>query len=131
MTAALAHVRRGGVRGDPVEPRRELGLAAELPDPLPSPQVCVLGHVARVLLVAGEPVRKREGVSVRQPDQLLERQPVTALGGCDQLTIVHMLSVRRHVRSERPPRTQRGGSFDPPRAREVTYSTWSGQAMVG
>src|SRR4051794_37692927 len=94
MTAALAHVRRGGVRGDPVEPRRELGLAAELPDPLPSPQVCVLGHVARVLLVTGEPVSERESVSVGPADQFLERRPITALGGLDQLTIVHMLSVR-------------------------------------
>src|SRR5256885_2060624 len=55
------------------------------PQAVVGPQVGVLYHVARVLLVAREAVRQRVGVGVRRPDQLIEGRPVTRLGGGDQI----------------------------------------------
>ena len=58
VPAPLADVGRGGVGRDPVHPRRELGLAAELPDAPPGPQVGVLHHVACILLVPRQAARQ-------------------------------------------------------------------------
>ena len=88
MPAPLLHERRRGVGRDAVHPRRELRLAAELPDALPGPQVCLLHHVARVLLVAGETARERERVDEGVPHQLVERLSVAAASGADQLGLV-------------------------------------------
>ena len=74
--------------GDAVQPGREGRVAAELPDALPGPEVCLLHHVARVLLVAGEPTRERERVDEGAPHQFVERLAVTAAGGPDQLGLV-------------------------------------------
>ena len=46
--------------------------------PSPGPEVGVLHHVARVLLVAGEATRERERVDEGAPHQLVERLPVAA-----------------------------------------------------
>ena len=94
VPAPLADVRRGGVGRDPVHPRRELGLAAELPDAPPGPQVSVLHHVARILLVPRQAARQREGVDEGAAHQLVERSSVTALGGADQLGLFHWLPFR-------------------------------------
>ena len=58
------------------------------PMPLPGPQVGVLHHVARVLLVAREATRERERVDEGAPHQLVERLPVAASSGADQLGLV-------------------------------------------
>ena len=58
LAAPALDVARGRVRGDAVEPRGEGRVAAELPDALPGSEVCLLHHVARVLLVAGEATRR-------------------------------------------------------------------------
>src|SRR5207248_9792712 len=76
---------RRAVGRDAVQPGGELGLLPEPPQALVGPQVGVLYHVARVLLVAREAVRQRVGVGVRRPDQLIEGRPVTRLGGGDQI----------------------------------------------
>ena len=94
LPAPLADVGRGGVGRDPVHPRRELGLAAELPDAPPGPQVSVLHHVARVLLVPRQAARQGEGVDEGAAHQLVERSSVTALGGADQLGLFHWLPFR-------------------------------------
>ena len=88
LAAPALQVARGGVRGDPVEPRGEGRVAAELPDALPGPEVCLLHHVARVLLVAGEAPRERERVDESAPHQLVERLSVATTGGADQLGLV-------------------------------------------
>ncbi len=91
---ALPDVRGRGVRGDAVHPRRELRLAAELPDRPPSSQVRLLHHVARVLLVPREAARERKGVDEGAAHQLVERISVAALCGADQLGFVHRLPFR-------------------------------------
>jgi hypothetical protein len=85
VAAALPEVRRRAVRGDPVHPGRELGVP---PEPLQAPvgpQVRILHHVARVLLVADEPEGERVRVCVRCPHQLVEGPLVTVACGDDQL----------------------------------------------
>ena len=88
LTASLVDVGRRGVRGDAVEPSREGGVAAELPDALPGPQVRLLHHVARILLVARETTRQREGVDESAAHQFVERLSITAAGGAEQLGFV-------------------------------------------
>ena len=92
MAAPALDVARGRVRGDPVEPGGKGRVAAELPDALPGPEVSLLHHVARVLLVAGETTRERERVDEGAPHQLVERLAVAATGGTDQLGLVHRTS---------------------------------------
>src|SRR5947208_6541303 len=88
MTATALDIARGGVGGDAVEPGGKRRVAAELSDALPGPQVCVLHHVARVLLVAGEATRECERVDEGASHQLVERPAVTATGGANQLGLV-------------------------------------------
>ena len=59
-------VRGRAVGSDAVQPGGELRVAAELAQPSEGPQVRLLHHVARVLLVAGQPVGERVRVRVRR-----------------------------------------------------------------
>ena len=65
--APPAEVGGRAVGRDPVQPRRELGVAAEALEAPVGPEVGLLHHVARVLLVPGEPVGQGVGVGVGAP----------------------------------------------------------------
>ena len=80
-----AEVGRRAVGRDAVQPRRELRVAAEAPEPSVGPEVRLLHHVPRILLVTGQAVGERVGVRVGRANQLVERLPVAVLGGGDQV----------------------------------------------
>ena len=67
-------VRRVG--RDPVQPRRERGVPTEPVDALPGSEVGLLHHVARILLVPGQPDGEGVGVDVRAAHELVERRLV-------------------------------------------------------
>src|SRR5438132_13251756 len=89
--APLGH-RGRSVGRDPVQPRGELRVAAEAAYGLPGAEVSLLHHVARVLLVAGEPEGQRVRGDVGLADQLLERLLVTVAGGGDQLLLAQRVT---------------------------------------
>src|SRR5262249_41808792 len=84
-------VRRGAVGRDAVQPRRDPGLPTEAVDAAVGPQIRLLHHVPRILLVARQPVRQGVRVVVRGPDQDLEGATITAAGGGHDLveTVAH------------------------------------------
>ena len=89
--AALGH-RGRGVGRDPVQPRGELRVAAEAAYGLPGAEVSLLHHVARVLLVPGEPEGQRVRGDVGLADQFLKRLLVAVAGGGDQLLLAQRVS---------------------------------------
>src|SRR5439155_17749062 len=89
--APLGH-RGRRVGRDPVQPRGELRVAAEAAYGLPGAEVGLLHHVARILLVPGEPEGKGVGRDVGLADQFLERLLVTVAGGGDQLLLAQRAS---------------------------------------
>jgi hypothetical protein len=84
VPAAPARVVGGAVRGDPVQPGRELRVAPELLQAAVGAQVRVLDHIARVLFIGDEAQREAVGVAVRDPDQLVEGRAISALRGLDE-----------------------------------------------
>jgi hypothetical protein len=92
VAAPLGEVGVRAVRGDPIEPRGELRVAAEPAYGLPGAEVSLLHHVARVLLVTGEPEGQRVRGDVGLADQFLERLLVTVAGGGDQLLLAQRVT---------------------------------------
>ena len=95
-----------GIRGDPVHPRGELRVAAEAVQALPGSEICLLHHVACVLLVGREAQCERVGVDVGAAHQFVERRPIPTLGGEDQPVQLGELPrqfVGRHLRLISPP----------------------------
>ena len=97
------------------------GLAAELPDASPSPQIGVLHHVAPVLLVAREAASERERVDEGAPDELVERSPVARLRGADQLGLVQSVlpGECRNPTRRRPEKVTAGKRIGPGPERRV------------
>ena len=79
MTMTSTTVRGGTVRCDPVHPRRELRIVAELRQRTVGPDIGVLNNVAGVVCVSGEPQRKGVGVCIGQFDDAVERLPISGL----------------------------------------------------
>src|SRR2546423_4925460 len=111
--APLSH-RGRGVGRDPVQPRRELRVAAEPAYRLPGAEVGLLHHVARILLVPGQPEGERVRRGVGLADQFLERLLVTVAGGGDQLLLAQRVSPVVSIPVGLPDGGQRYGAIDRP-----------------
>src|SRR5581483_4921882 len=72
VARTTGQVRRRAVGRDAIEPRGEGRVATEALEALVGPQIRVLHHVSRILLVPGEPVGERVRLGVRRSHQLIE-----------------------------------------------------------
>ena len=78
MPLTPSKVRRGAVRRDAMQPRRELGVAAETGKAPVRAEIRLLDNIGRIVLIAGQSQRKREDVGVGDIDEPGERGIVAA-----------------------------------------------------
>ena len=94
---------RGGVDGDPIEPRRESGVASEGRQSPPGADPGFLGNVGRQVVIASEAKGERVDLASMALEQLCERQPIAQDGGRSKFGIIGEFDTRAaHVVTARP-----------------------------